>query len=244
MTSSVSTNYELLEQRFREIEKIDKPIKFQEQRIKKKDNKRIKIKNKNKKIKLYIDIDDTIINTAETFINKYCKENNIDKDINDLKDYKFKSIDRNIKIEEFLNYIETEEFFNTVKIDEEFLKFYLEHIEDYDWIFITKGTKKNLELKEKYIRERLENSEKIKYIGLHNDLNKSIVNMKDGIQIDNVYDELKSNARYKILIKNYIETDYNYIKDIRDDLYEMNNWIEIAESIEWFRKEISGIVKV
>ena len=244
MISSVLTNYELLEQRLREIEKIDKPIKIQEQRIKKKDSKRIKIKNKNKKIKLYIDIDDTIINTAETFINKYCKENNIDKDINDLKDYRFKSIDRNIKIEEFLNYIETEEFFNTVKIDGEFLKFYLEHIEDYDWIFITKGTKKNLELKEKYIRERLENSEKIKYIGLHNDLNKSIVNMKDGIQIDNVYNELKSNARYKILIKNYIEADYNYIKDIRDDLYEMNNWKEIAESIEWFRKEISGIIEV
>ena len=92
-----------------------------------------------------------------------------------------------------------------------------------------------IELKEKYIRERLENSEKIKYIGLHNDLNKSIVNMKDGIQIDDVYDELKSNARYKILIKNYIETDYNHIKDIRNDslcvFYKdvYNNYVLVAK---------------
>ena len=70
MTSLVSTNYELFEQRFRETNKIDKPINSQEQEIKKRINKRIKIKNKDKKIKLYIDIDDTIINTAETFINK------------------------------------------------------------------------------------------------------------------------------------------------------------------------------
>ena len=28
------------------------------------------------------------------------------------------------------------------------------------------------------------------------------------------------------------------------DIYEMNNWNEIAESINWFRNEFLGIVKI
>lgn len=244
MTSLVSTNYELLEQRFREIEKIDKPIKFQEQRIKKKDNKRIKIKNKNKKIKLYIDIDDTIINTAETFINKYCKENNIDKDINDLKDWNFKSIDRKISKSEFLKYIETEEFFERIELDEIFLRFYIKYHDYYEWVFITKGTKKNRELKEKFLRESLPTLKQVRYIGIKDEEDKNKYNMKNGIQIDDNYKNLNTNARYKILIKNYLETDYNKIEAPSEDIYEMNNWNEIVESIEWFRKEILGIIKV
>ena len=52
---------------------------------------------------LYIDIDSTIINTAETFIDMYCKKKGINKNFYDLKDWKFRSIDRNIDVKEFLN---------------------------------------------------------------------------------------------------------------------------------------------
>ena len=195
------------------------------------------------RIKLFIDVDGTIINTAETFIDKYCKENNINKIINDLKDWEFKSIDRKMHINEFLRYIETEEFFKTIELDENFLKFYVMNEDKYEWIFITKGTRKNLELKERFLRESLPTLNNVKYIGIENE-DKKNYNMKNGIQIDDNIKNLDTNARFKILIKNYLDTDYNRIQAPSDDIYEMNNWNEIAESIEWFRKEILDIVKV
>lgn len=195
------------------------------------------------RIKLFIDVDGTIINTAETFIDKYCKENNINKIINDLKDWEFKNIDRKMHINEFLRYIETEEFFKTIELDENFLKFYVMNEDKYEWIFITKGTRKNLELKERFLRESLPTLNNVKYIGIENE-DKKNYNMKNGIQIDDNIKNLDTNARFKILIKNYLDTDYNRIQAPSDDIYEMNNWNEIAESIEWFRKEILDIVKV
>ena len=195
------------------------------------------------RIKLFIDVDGTIINTAETFIDKYCKENNINKTIDDLKDWEFKSIDRKMHINEFLRYIETEEFFEIIELDENFLKFYVMNQDKYEWIFITKGTKKNLELKEKFLRESLPTFNNVKYIGIENE-DKKNYNMKNGIQVDDNINNLNTNAKYKILIKNYLETNYNRIQAPSDDIYEMNNWNEIVESIEWFRKEILNIVKV
>ena len=196
------------------------------------------------RIKLFIDVDGTIINTAEKFIDKYCKEHNINKTINDLKDWGFKSIDRKMHINEFLRYIETEEFFETIELDENFLKFYVMNEANYEWIFITKGTKKNLELKERFLRESLPTFNNVMYIGIENGEDKKIYNMKNAIQIDDNINNLNTNARYKILIKNYLDTNYNRIQAPSDDIYEMNNWKEIAESIKWFREEILNIVKV
>lgn len=195
------------------------------------------------RIKLFIDVDGTIINTAENFIDKYCKEHNINKTIDDLKDWEFKSIDRKIHINEFLKYIETEEFFKTIELDENFLKFYVMNEANYEWIFITKGTKKNLELKERFLRESLPTLNNVNYIGIKDEEDKKNYNMKNGIQIDDNIKNLDTNARFKILIKNYLDTDYNRIQAPSDDIYEMNNWNEIAESIEWFRKEILGIIR-
>lgn len=190
------------------------------------------------RIKLFIDVDGTIINTAENFIDKYCKEHNINKTIDDLKDWEFKSIDRKMHINEFLRYIETEEFFKTIELDENFLKFYVMNEANYEWIFITKGTKKNLELKERFLRESLPTLNNVKYIGIKDEEDKKNYNMKNAIQIDDNINNLNTNARYKILIKNYLETDYNRIQAPSDDIYEMNNWNEIAESIKWFREEM------
>lgn len=196
------------------------------------------------RIKLFIDIDNTIIDTAGNFINKYCKENNINKTINDLKDWEFKSIDRKIDINEFLKHIETEEFFETIELDENFLRFYTTYQNDYEWIFITKGTQKNLGLKERFLRESLPTLNNVKYIGVKDEEDKKDYDMKNGIQIDDNIENLNTNAKYKILIKNYLETNYNRIQAPSDNIYEMNNWNEIAESIEWFRKEILEIVKI
>jgi len=180
---------------------------------------------------LYIDIDSTIINTAETFIDMYCKKKGIKKNFYDLKDWKFRSIDRNINVKEFLNYIETEEFFNKVQFYDDFLRFYVKYGDKFNFIFVTIGSKKNLELKKKFIFRSLPTIENVKYIGLEN--NKNDIDMSNGIQIDDKYDNLNTNAKLKILQKNNIETDYNQVKEYRDDLYIMQDWKQISESLEF-----------
>lgn len=180
---------------------------------------------------LYIDIDSTIINTAETFIDMYCKKKGINKNFYDLKDWKFRSIDRNIDVKEFLNYIETEEFFNEVQFYDDFLRFYVKYADKFNFIFVTIGTKKNLQLKKRFIFRSLPTIKNVKYIGLEN--NKNDIDMSDGIQIDDKYDNLNTNAKLKILQKNNIETDYNQVKEYRNDLYIMQDWKQIGESLEF-----------
>lgn len=186
------------------------------------------------KISLYIDIDNTIITTAETFIEKYCTEKGIKKDFYNLKDWNFRSIDRKIDSKEFLKYIETKEFFNEVQFYDDFLRFYVRNGDNFNFNFVTIGTKKNLELKKDFIFKSLPTIKNVKYIGLENN-NKNTIDMSNGIQIDDKYDNLNTSAKIKILQKNYIETDYNQVKkEFRDDLYIMQDWKQIGETLEFF----------
>ena len=98
--------------------------------------------------KIYIDMDDVIINTSETLINYYCKQNNINKSFKDLKDFNYRSIDRNIDKEKLFKYTETDEFWNEVKINPVFLEYYNKHCYDYDWTIVTKGS--NITLNKKF----------------------------------------------------------------------------------------------
>lgn len=195
------------------------------------------------KINLYIDIDNTIINTAETYIERYCRDNGIKKDFYDLKDWGFRSIDRNIDVKEFLRYIETEEFFNEIQFYDDFLRFYVRNGDKFNFIFITIGTKKNLELKKNFILRSLPTIQNVKYIGIENNHNKNIIDMSNGIQIDDKYENLNTNAQLKILQKNYIDTDYNQVKDYRDDLYIMQDWKQIGETLEFINNN-KNILKI
>ena len=66
----------------------------------------------------------------------------------------------------------------------------------------------------------------------------SVVDMRDGIQIDDAYFNLiDTNARCKILLKNYMETvsnnSFGDYKEILDNLYEVNNFAEIHQILEF-----------
>lgn len=191
-----------------------------------------------KLVNLYIDIDNVILNTAETFIEYYTKKNNIDKNFYNLKDWNFRSIDRNIDKQEFLQYIETNDFFEKVKINEDFLRFYIKNADKYYWIFNTTGTLTNIRLKREYILRSLPILKNVKFIGVYDFMKKSDIDMTDGIQIDDEYKNLNTNAKYKILLKNLIETDYNQLLDIREDVYIANTFDEVIKCVECLSKEI------
>ena len=78
----------------------------------------------------------------------------------------------------------------------------------------------------------------VDFIGLIEGQKKSDIDMTNGIQVDDRYDNLNTNATYKILLKNCIETDYNQLLDIREDVYITNTFDEVVESIKFLSQEI------
>lgn len=187
------------------------------------------------KLNLYVDIDGVVLRTSEAFINHYCKEHNINKTFYDLKDYNLRSIDKNIKLQDFFRYVETKDFINEVEFFEDFVEYYKKRKNDFNWIFITKGTLNFFNIKQKLLEKKL--GYDIEFIHISPNQEKNIVDMTNGIQIDDFYWNLDTNAKIKILVKNFIDTDYNFVPDIRDDLYIVNDWKDIGSCLDWFKYE-------
>ena len=70
------------------------------------------------KIKVYIDADDTILDSSVAIIDILNKKNNTNKTIHDLRDWNYRDIDGTMNGDKILELYESEEFFNTVKIKE------------------------------------------------------------------------------------------------------------------------------
>ena len=187
------------------------------------------------KLTLYVDIDGVVLRTSEAFITHYCKKHNINKTFYNLKDYNFKSIDRNIELQDFFKYVESKDFVNEVEFFEEFVEYYKKRKNDFNWIFITKGTINFFNIKQKILEKKLGYDIELIHIGPGQE--KNIVDMNNGIQIDDFYCNLNTNAKTKVLVKNFIDTDYNFVPDIREDLYIVNDWKDVGECLDWLKKE-------
>jgi len=90
-------------------------------------------------------------------------------------------------------------------------------------------------IKQKILEKKLGYDIELIHIGPGQE--KNIVDMNNGIQIDDFYCNLNTNAKTKVLVKNFIDTDYNFVPDIREDLYIVNDWKDIGECLDWFKKE-------
>lgn len=198
--------------------------------------------NRQKKIKLFIDADDTILESSKAFINIINRQNNINppKTYDELRDWKYRSLFPYMTDEKVIEIYDSEEFFNTVKINSDFEKFYLEHENDFEFYIVTKGHKSNIEHKQKYFEKHLP---KAKVIGCRFNTNKnenydkSHVDMNYGIQIDDRTDCLMgTNANIKILFKNNREFYWNRTDMTPEPIYKMNTWKEIIETLEFALK--------
>ena len=205
--------------------------------------------NQYNKIKLFIDADDTILESSKAFINIINRQDNINppKTYDKLHDWKYKSLFPYMTNERIIEVYDSEEFFNTVKINTDFEKFYLEHENDFEFYIVTKGYKSNIEHKQKYFKKYLP---KAKIVGCHFDskevenFDKSHINMNYGIQIDDRTDCLMgTSANIKILFKNHQEFDWNQTYDINEPIYIMNDWKEIIETLEFALKNTELFMK-
>ena len=187
-----------------------------------------------KKIKLFIDADDTILESSKTFIEILNERFNISppKTYGDLKDWCYRSI-YHFCTKDIINEIyDSDTFFEKVKINEIFKNFYNEHENDFEWFIVTKGHPKNIEQKKKYFRKHMPKAQVIGCL-FHSpdnvEYDKSHIDMKYGIQIDDRTDCLVgTNANIKILFKNYREFKWNQTSITAEPIYKIDTWSEIV----------------
>ena len=114
----------------------------------------------------------------------------------------------------------------------------MEISKDFNIVFVTKGTRKSLLEKEKWLKENLYSGIKYKFIGLPMSADKTEVDMRNGIIIDDQVEYLeKSNAGMKILYADRMKpTEWNnYLTMI--DGYIVGNWNDVLQILNFVREE-------
>lgn len=191
------------------------------------------------KQKIVLDFDDTLVKSSEQIIQMLNQRYNLNKTIEDLKDWGYSSIYSNITSQEVTDLYASEEFFEKVNWNEGVIIFLLEFKKYYNYIICSKGSKKNLKLKKEFLTKWFDkfNIKDWEFIGLEtNDdtdynLNKSAIDFSNCLFAidDNVNALLSINTPKKILIKNYAEYYWNETPINKEDVYIINNFYELIE---------------
>lgn len=166
---------------------------------------------------LFLDFDDTIVNSLETcvdYLNKIYDTNVKATDIKkwDMSD-KFPMMERDIKNGIIVDPFESEYFWNHLELRDGALNMLKEMDKGvFDIFIVSKGTKKNLEKKIRFIRENIMTyGIKVQFIPLKlNDVKVVRCTRKDSLSIDDNADYLReSNASIKILFKAFDNVEWN-----------------------------------
>lgn len=201
-----------------------------------------KLSMKNKKLKIFIDADDTMLLSSETVIDIINRRYDISppKDIEDLKDWNYKSISEFMTAKEVYEIYDSDEFFENVKPHPVFVEIYHALRDELQFIAVTKGKPNNLSKKEKLLKKLFPEME---FIGLpileegREKFDKSSVDMSRGVQIDDRISCLKTNASVKILLKNGHNLPWNRYRNAEvGTLYVAENFEDIRK-ILFFLKE-------
>ena len=133
---------------------------------------------------------------------------------------------------------ESDDFWNSVKVKEEFKKVFDSIGDKYEHKLVTKGTECNHDRKQQFlINNSYMKDKQWDYICVGDDEDKNIVDMSNGIFIDDKLENLVvTNARVKILLKNGIDTNYNTPRGknaVVDNLYIANDLEEVKQLLEF-----------
>lgn len=187
---------------------------------------------------IYIDFDNTLTNTSAKVVEILNKRMNQNKDYKRLKEYDFSDLYPN------LTYWDIEEVFNDKEL--------YENIEVYNnaidvikgesarnnIYIVTLGTKENLEIKKTFLK-KIGLGKCVEFIGILNTgkNDKSCVDMKDGVFIDDHIDCLLStNAKTKILFKSFEKAKWSNCDGI-EDIYVVRSWDDIKSIIDFLMEE-------
>lgn len=194
-------------------------------------------------MKLYLDCDDTILDSSKCIIEILNKKNGTNKTIDDLKDFHYRSIDKTLVDVDAIKLFESDDFWDLVKYNSDFLNVKGFIDTNFDIEIVSCGTETNLKKK----KEKL-SSLGYNFTGIliQDDLNlcKGCINMQGGIQIDDNMSSIENtNAAIKILLKNGYDFPWNKPKSNIDNLYIVQNWKEICQILEFFKKNPEFVCK-
>lgn len=186
---------------------------------------------------LYIDFDNTIVNSSEVIVKMLNESFGEDKNWKKLRRYDFKDLFPNCSYWEIERCFESDKIFEEVELLPEVYETLNSFKDKFDKVsVVTIGTDINLEKKRIFVKNRFPFD--IELIGIKNDgrSNKGSVNMRDGVFIDDHIDCLhSSNAKVKILIKTSENAEWSKIEP-NDDIYVVSNWYEIYSILDFITK--------
>lgn len=199
---------------------------------------------------IFLDVDDVLLDSSVAVVDILNQRYGLNKTLDDLVDWGYKSIYRNLTKEQVSEIYESEEFWSSVKPNETLMKV-LEDSENnekgiwqqYNWILLTKGSKESLQKKLDYLNNIpffKRNESKWRYFGLGHGEKKEDVHMLGRIQIDDNYSFLnRTDADLKILVRNGKETRFNRPKvetENLENLYIVDNISQVFEILEFITK--------
>lgn len=186
---------------------------------------------------LYVDFDNTIVNSSEVIVKMLNEQFGENKDYRKLRKYDFKDLFPNCSYWDIEKYFESDKMFEQLELYPESYNTLNSFKDKFENItIVTIGTEDNIEKKRKFIKDKF--SFNIDLIGIenHGRSNKSSVDMRDGVFIDDHVDCLhSSNAKVKILIKTSENAEWSKIEP-NDDIYVVSNWYEIYSILDFITK--------
>lgn len=186
---------------------------------------------------LYIDFDNTIVNSSEVIVKMLNEKFGENKDWKKLRRYDFKDLFPICSYWEIEKCFESDKMFEEIELFPEVYETLNSFKDKFDRMsVVTIGTDINLEKKRRFVKDRF--SFDIELIGIKNDgrSNKGSVDMRNGVFIDDHIDCLhSSNAKVKILIKTSENSEWSKIEP-NDDIYVVSNWYEIYSILDFITK--------
>ena len=170
-----------------------------------------------------MDFNNTIVESNRKILEILNKKNNTFK-----TEEEFNSISDNEKAEIF----ESDAFYEGLEFKPGVLDVLNKYSSIYDFIIVSGGTEVNLKKIEKWIKVNL--GDNIKFLGLRS-FNKKKINMENAIQVDDIFNCLKTNAMVKILYKSY--NDYPWQQPNTSNEYlAVNSWNEIDSILNFYHE--------
>ena len=192
------------------------------------------------KINLFVDFDNTLVNTNAVCVSLLNRRYGTSFALEDLHKYDFGDLWPSLTYREIDRLFEEPELFEKISFlsgSESVLSGMKQHFNIH---LVSCGTPENKRLKELWLSANFPHltSATVLTDGWHD---KSSVDMSGGIFIDDHISCLRSsNAAVKVMFKNFSYGDWNEYDNL-DEIYIVNTWQEVKSILEFYVK-IGGIV--
>lgn len=197
-----------------------------------------------KKQTLYIDFDNSIVNSTKELVRLLNKKFNTNKNWLDVREYNCTDVFPNVKRENIIEAFDNKDFFTELQFFPNVLSTLETFKNDFNYVIVTIGTKDNLSHKKTFLRDNFPLN--YDFYGIEKlDMGKGCLDMSDGIIIDDHIDNLRtSNARFKLLYKGDYDTSWNcqnWNKSGRrnEGFIEVRNWNDVRDKL-WLLTVLKG----